>query len=202
MPKPTGVILLDNEQAALVQQTEKLLSDEQLRAILSRRELECSAQPSETETNLNSPVAAKGKGPDPRNWGGLDLEQADLEPDAQREALLAWNEAQDWVKQDYPPQAGPSGAGRECEPERALGGHLVKDLRVNIEEKESISFDKIKNKPTLVQEKTPVRLAHVDTALKPMRDYHTQERGQHVLAPANQVDLTSYIGHTLGRFGG
>ncbi|EGO25955.1 hypothetical protein SERLADRAFT_437680 [Serpula lacrymans var. lacrymans S7.9] len=198
MPKPTGVILLDNEQAALVQQTEKLLSDEQLRAILSRRELECSAQPSETETNLNSPVAAKGKGPDPRNWGGLDLEQADLEPDAQREALLAWNEAQDWVKQDYPPQAGPSGAGRECEPERGeldpLSGEDNSPWRTSRQRSK-------REDPRKTGYDDPIT-AHVDTALKPMRDYHTQERGQHVLAPANQVDLTSYIGHTLGRFGG
>ncbi|KIO06697.1 hypothetical protein M404DRAFT_24397 [Pisolithus tinctorius Marx 270] len=33
----------------------------------------------------------KGKGPDPRNWGDLDLSDGEMDPEAQRAALASWN---------------------------------------------------------------------------------------------------------------
>ncbi|KAF8833995.1 hypothetical protein BDN67DRAFT_985644 [Paxillus ammoniavirescens] len=42
------------------------------------------------------PLNLKGKQPDPRNWGGVDLNDPELDPEAQPRALRVWNDAQAW----------------------------------------------------------------------------------------------------------
>ncbi|KAG1788018.1 uncharacterized protein HD556DRAFT_1245814, partial [Suillus plorans] len=42
---------------------------------------------------------SKGKGIDPQNWGSADLEESEVDPEAQREALATWARSRTWANE-------------------------------------------------------------------------------------------------------
>ncbi|KIO07649.1 hypothetical protein M404DRAFT_23515 [Pisolithus tinctorius Marx 270] len=68
--------------------------------------------------NLDSPTTEgdeplitknhKGKGPDPRNWGDLDLSDREMDPEAQRAALASWNVVNKLAYEGNDDPPGPS----------------------------------------------------------------------------------------------
>jgi len=74
----------------LVREATKLLTKEEKQRIHNRKRAEKRAQLREPGPSNPDDGPAKGKNPDPRNWGNLDLEESELDPGAQLEALRAW----------------------------------------------------------------------------------------------------------------
>ncbi|EGN94765.1 hypothetical protein SERLA73DRAFT_77506 [Serpula lacrymans var. lacrymans S7.3] len=215
--RPSGVTTLDTQQDTLVQQAEKLLSDDQLKTILKRREIERAARQSETATNLESQEGTKGKGTDPANWGGLDIEETELEPEAQREALRAWNKAHEWASLSHQEVPGPSGTKRNQVQETSdqEDTHQEEESRTRTSRRRSkIRYRKERQKqrrhdkreiypssggdPRVMGYRDPI-VGLMERALKPMEDPRRPGSIYHTFAPANQVGSTSYIGRALGQ---
>jgi ribosomal protein L19E len=102
---------LESEKVEVVREAEKGLTREQQQQILKRKDIEIRAHQDETESSRGE-GPSKGKMPDPRNWGGVDLSDPELDPEAQRKALKAWNEAKAWSNTD-------TGEGLEVTPSSA-----------------------------------------------------------------------------------
>ncbi|KAG1888810.1 hypothetical protein F4604DRAFT_1915867 [Suillus subluteus] len=84
----------------LVKEAEKHLTMEEKQRILERKRAEDNAQSQEeTETSREEgPSNLKGKGVDPCNWGDVDLDEAEVDLEAQREALSTWARTHKWSK--------------------------------------------------------------------------------------------------------
>ncbi|KAG1744747.1 hypothetical protein EDB19DRAFT_1826893 [Suillus lakei] len=82
------VVPVENQpcKADLVKEAEKCLTQEEKQHILERK--------------YEGP--SKGKNVDPRNWGGVDLEESELDIEAQREALSTWARTRDWLEAVHP----------------------------------------------------------------------------------------------------
>lgn len=103
-----------------MKEAETRLTQEERQRILERKHVEETAQAEEHTLTSQEEGPSKGKGADPRNWGGANLEDADLDIDAQREALSNWEHTRDWSKtvprvapdpNDKPPNEGAPGTG-------------------------------------------------------------------------------------------
>lgn len=73
------------------------MDEEQKQRILNRKPAEERARSLEQVQPLGE-GPSKGKGTDPRNWGGADIDSSELDIEAQRAALRAWREASEWAK--------------------------------------------------------------------------------------------------------
>ncbi|KIJ10527.1 hypothetical protein PAXINDRAFT_157582 [Paxillus involutus ATCC 200175] len=90
-------ILLESETAKMVREAEKRLTREEQSRIRGQKEAEQQARGDESSTSRGEgPSNSKGKQPDPGNWGGLDLSDAELDPEAQKQALKVWNDTRAW----------------------------------------------------------------------------------------------------------
>ncbi|KAF8834527.1 hypothetical protein BDN67DRAFT_985260 [Paxillus ammoniavirescens] len=97
MSPRSELIPLESEKAKTVHEAEKRLTCEEHECIRGRKGAEWLAQGDESSTlQGEGPSNLKGKQPDPRNWGGVDLNDPELDPEAQRRALRAWNNAWAW----------------------------------------------------------------------------------------------------------
>ncbi|KAF9235555.1 hypothetical protein BU15DRAFT_12541, partial [Melanogaster broomeanus] len=90
--------MLEPEKAVTIREASKGLTHEQQHRILRRKDVERRARVEESDTS-HGEGPSNGKQPDPRNWGGLNLSDEELDPEAQRKALKAWNEAKTWSHQ-------------------------------------------------------------------------------------------------------
>ncbi|KAG2109008.1 uncharacterized protein F5147DRAFT_551386, partial [Suillus discolor] len=82
----------------LVREAENHLTNEEKQCILERKRVEESAQPDEHTSSSHEEGPSKGKGADPRNWGNLDLDEAEGDVKAQCEALETWARTRDWSR--------------------------------------------------------------------------------------------------------
>ncbi|KAG2738297.1 hypothetical protein P692DRAFT_20759014, partial [Suillus brevipes Sb2] len=84
---------LTPEQERSVRRAETLLTESEKGRIRARERLPSSTTleegPSET-IRESGPTHIKGKAPDPRNWGGANLSEEDLDIEAQRAALASF----------------------------------------------------------------------------------------------------------------
>ncbi|KAG0705859.1 hypothetical protein DFH29DRAFT_787866, partial [Suillus ampliporus] len=75
----------------LVREAESQLTKEEKQRIQSRKRVEDEALPDEhTTSSSRGEGPSKGKDVDPRNWGNTDIDESDLDLNAQREALSTW----------------------------------------------------------------------------------------------------------------
>lgn len=81
-----------------MKEAEIRLTQEERQHILERKHIEETAQAEEHTLTSQEEGPSKGKGADPRNWGDTNLEDADLDIEAQREALSNWERTRDWSK--------------------------------------------------------------------------------------------------------
>ena len=83
-----------SDLARTLSKAEQRLSTKDRLRIQMQGEVEASARHAETESsNEEKLVDRKGKGPDPANWGKLDIHGDNLDINVQRTALAQWNEA-------------------------------------------------------------------------------------------------------------
>ncbi|EGO30503.1 hypothetical protein SERLADRAFT_404644 [Serpula lacrymans var. lacrymans S7.9] len=156
------------------------------------------------------------KAPTPHNWGDLDVEEADIEPEAQRDALHAWNDAWNWAqdaRSEDNPGAGQSKQIEQCDPVADAGGSISSHVQparnkkkwVKKREKRLRDWHARTDAPLVPLEPQPclgdqhsLVAAIIDNMLQP----RTQMLNGPVTAtmePSNQIDPRSYIGRTLGR---
>ncbi|KIO10434.1 hypothetical protein M404DRAFT_21366 [Pisolithus tinctorius Marx 270] len=103
--------MLRSDQRDIVRKAERQLTPEE-RDRIRRRSL------SLTRNNLDTPTTEgdeppitenhKGKGPNPRNWGDLDLSDGEMDPEAQRAALASWNVVNKLAYEGNDDPPGPS----------------------------------------------------------------------------------------------
>ena len=73
-------------------EAEQTLTGEERLHIQKQGRAEMEAHPTDTESSRGEgPSELKGKETDPRKWGQLDLNRAELDTSAQRTALEQWN---------------------------------------------------------------------------------------------------------------
>ncbi|KAG0694020.1 hypothetical protein DFH29DRAFT_961852 [Suillus ampliporus] len=78
----------------LIAEAERRLTKEEKRRIHKRRQVEGQAQSQESAPETLGEGPSKGKGLDPQNWGGINFSEAEVDMDAQMEALQGWAQAQ------------------------------------------------------------------------------------------------------------
>ncbi|KAG2743014.1 hypothetical protein P692DRAFT_20748122, partial [Suillus brevipes Sb2] len=82
----------------LVAEAEKLLTNEEKQRILKRKLAEEHARPVEQSPLNLGEGTSKGKNVDPRNWGDAEINESDLDIEAQKEALNTWADSREWAK--------------------------------------------------------------------------------------------------------
>ncbi|KAG1758653.1 hypothetical protein EDD22DRAFT_748131, partial [Suillus occidentalis] len=82
----------------LVKEAETRLTPDERQRILERKRAEDTAQAEEHTLTSQEEGPSKGKEVDPRNWGGANLEDGELDVEAQKEALSNWERTRDWSK--------------------------------------------------------------------------------------------------------
>ncbi|KAG1874233.1 hypothetical protein C8R48DRAFT_769623 [Suillus tomentosus] len=90
----------DQVEPDLVREAEKHLTQEEKQCISDRRRVEERARISEQTSSSHDEGPSKGKGVDPRNWGNADLEESEVDPEAQREALATWARSRTWANEE------------------------------------------------------------------------------------------------------
>ncbi|KAG2340201.1 hypothetical protein BDR05DRAFT_859976, partial [Suillus weaverae] len=90
--------MAENQPTDLVREAENCLTKEEKQCILERKHAKDNARTEEQTLMSREEGPSKGKGADPRNWGEADLEEAELDIEAQKEALLNWERTRDWSK--------------------------------------------------------------------------------------------------------
>ncbi|KAI6021798.1 hypothetical protein BKA83DRAFT_4126529 [Pisolithus microcarpus] len=83
--RTTGKLRPDQER--VIREAERQLTPDE-RDRIRRRSL------SSARSEHGRPKDTKGKGPDPKDWGVLDMSEGELDLEAQRAALASWNAAQ------------------------------------------------------------------------------------------------------------
>ena len=73
---------LDSKLALVLAEAERSLTDEEHARIQQREGGENKALDSDTLSRGGGPSNSKGKGPDPADWGKLDLSKSELDPGA------------------------------------------------------------------------------------------------------------------------
>ncbi|KAG2118470.1 hypothetical protein DEU56DRAFT_837728 [Suillus clintonianus] len=82
----------------LVKEAESHLTQEERQRILERKRAENEARADEHTNTSREEGPSKGKGVDPRNWGDANLDESEVDLEAQREALRTWKNTRDWSK--------------------------------------------------------------------------------------------------------
>ncbi|KAI5987594.1 hypothetical protein EDC04DRAFT_2589204, partial [Pisolithus marmoratus] len=141
----------------------------------------------------------KGKGPDPRNWGTLDISDRDLDPKAQQAALASWNVAQKQVTGSDTNQPEPS----RRKGQRDMTPTMIPDPQKPHEtcntkrqgrakhEKKERSSKQTKTKPQLPP--NPIR-EMVDRVAHWDGKHCERQQTPKAMEPIKQVNLKSYIG--------
>ncbi|OAX32783.1 hypothetical protein K503DRAFT_804946 [Rhizopogon vinicolor AM-OR11-026] len=125
---------------------------------------------------------SKGKGIDPHNWGGIDIDDSDIDIHAQAEASKAWATARDWSKKKSDAQAEVSNNESDCEPEiRKLQDEFNEDSR-----------SKKKDKPT----RGPIDLMVKKVISKKSKKVVTRDTPPAMDAAA-QIAPKSYLGRAF-----
>ncbi|KAF8833858.1 hypothetical protein BDN67DRAFT_1017117 [Paxillus ammoniavirescens] len=83
----------------MVKEAEQRLTLDQQERIWAQKHAEEQARDDDSVTSRGEGLS-KGKQPDPCNWGGLDLSDPELDPEAQKQALRAWKDARAWARPD------------------------------------------------------------------------------------------------------
>ncbi|KAJ3749772.1 hypothetical protein EV360DRAFT_76186 [Lentinula raphanica] len=83
---------LSSEQEHIVQLAEATLTDAQ-REMIDRRQGSVKLLDDEAESQEAGPSSGKGKGVDPQNWGAMDLDNDEVNPETQNQILNSLREA-------------------------------------------------------------------------------------------------------------
>ncbi|KAJ3765216.1 hypothetical protein FB446DRAFT_608842, partial [Lentinula raphanica] len=83
---------LSSEQEHTVRLAEATLTDAQ-REMIGRRQGSVRILDDEVESQEAGPSSGKGKGVDPQNWGAMDLDRDEVNPDIQGQILNSLREA-------------------------------------------------------------------------------------------------------------
>ncbi|KAG2129601.1 hypothetical protein DEU56DRAFT_915095 [Suillus clintonianus] len=172
----------------------------------------------DNESQVEGP--SKGKGPDPRNWGGLDLDGTEYELEAQRAALASYK-AMKSAGGDLPNVY----EGVSSRPELSRlneGGNEPSDLQRMVEAAVRAAEDCLRKeyeiklkavsrnksfKPQKGVEHTepvegrgadPVRRM-INRVVQPSKEPRVRNRTPQTMEPVHQVAPESYIGKALGR---
>src|SRR6267154_3222600 len=107
------------QRVDLVRKAEKGLTEQERQRILDRKQIEENARSGEQTPSTLDEGPSKGKNIDPRNWGGADIDEAEMNVEAQREALLNWARTREWsraVAREEPEGGSESGKDEGAEP--------------------------------------------------------------------------------------
>ena len=110
---------LSQEQENLVKLAETQLSKTDRKKIEAR---ECVLNLRKTRAKSAEPRGGpskdKGKAPDPKDWGGIDLQDEELDLEAQREAFESYHIAREQASNLQEHQSEQSDSGTQRDPER------------------------------------------------------------------------------------
>jgi len=111
---------LSQEQENLVKLAETQLSKTDRKKIEAReRVLNLRKTRAESaEPRAGGPSKDKGKAPDPKDWGGIDLQDEELDLEAQREAFESYRLAREQASNLQEHQSEHSDSGTQRDPER------------------------------------------------------------------------------------
>ncbi|KAG0692310.1 hypothetical protein DFH29DRAFT_1049093 [Suillus ampliporus] len=172
------------------------------------------------ESPGEGPSRSKGKAPDPRNWGGADLDDDDLDMEAQRAALNSYctakyKDTHNLNRREIPDEAMVSRVEAEAAVRAAeervqrhyearfqeMRNERTYHLRGTESDLETLDISPKKKQGktrAMGRDKDPVRTL-VDHTLERSTDPRERWQTPKAMDPARQVALKSYIGQALGR---
>ncbi|KIN94592.1 hypothetical protein M404DRAFT_34883 [Pisolithus tinctorius Marx 270] len=188
------------EQERAVREAEKCLTMEEKdwirRRSLSVQKETRSDGSSDSETY---PKGQKGKGLDPRNWGGLGLSDSELDPDVQCAAYASWNAAHRLACESESENPGPSmkrdtrGNMRTTDDEHPDSSYMP--VRHSTKRDEVRIKKKDKEPATRPSRAAPNPIRDmVDKVVRQDHKRWEHQKTPRAMEPTKQVDPKSYIG--------
>ncbi|KAG1792611.1 uncharacterized protein HD556DRAFT_1239104, partial [Suillus plorans] len=204
----------------LVREAEKLLTTEEKRRILERKQVEMNADSREQtmSSREEGPSQPKGKSVDPWNWGNANLEESEIDIEAQREALSTWAKTHQWAKgaqreepvEDSDKENDPNIGDPIAEAVKATEERMMKlfekqiqRLQQKLEKKEDLPTKKVKIKPPRkekpkgtgreLRSTNPVKEMMEKTGSKPSK--HGERSTPPAMDAVAQIAPKSYLGH-------
>src|SRR5262245_25204952 len=213
---------LRSEQIDAVEEAERQLTAAQLKLFQTRmraREVPPEQSSSSSESHDKEPGPSKGKGIDPRNFGGLDISGSELDPDEQREAFALWNQVKRMRDQEQFNGKRGYSRSRKISPASSTASEVLK-LEGSSEEStpEHSDYDVISNHDKSRCKADSHRRKHakgreqkVSSAKgcssggcvthKRVKCESIEKRSHSVLKPTQQLNKTSYLGKILENVG-
>ncbi|KAG2339815.1 hypothetical protein BDR05DRAFT_950798 [Suillus weaverae] len=179
----------------LVREAKKLLTNKEKQHILNWKPAEERAQSLEPYPASLGEGPSKGKNVDPRNWGNTDLDESEIDIEAQREAIETWARLHDWAK-DMPIQ------DEDSEEESETIKNPAQD-----------ALNKKLEKRTSPDHWVPLKGGKSKTTIDPVKDMvertvkkSTQRRESRATPPAvdaaAQIARESYLGQAFNKMSG
>ncbi|KAG1721725.1 uncharacterized protein EDB91DRAFT_1274903 [Suillus paluster] len=208
---------LTKEQKKVVSAAEQQLTEDECTRVNRRKYSVRHDCGNDTESPGEGP--SKGKGPDPWNWGAMNLEEEELDMEAQRAALESYKLAKQMAgeSESEDPSRDEPGDPRGCQrgdndqatrEEEAVKVTVAKaeeHLRKEYERKlKELTATIAKGQLAMPQVKQlnrdPIKTL-VDKVVNPTSDRQERRHTPQAMEPVHQVALKSYIGQASGRIG-
>ena len=182
---------LDPELTRVLAEVERSLTDVDRARILQREEAENKALDSDTLSSRGEgPSNLKGKGPDPTDWGQLDLSESEMDPGAQRAALKQWSDLKQLVTSDRTRSKNVPLSNDDSKVEDMTNNKLTKATK-------GAKPTRTKGEPSAKGNPIEKMIDHA------LRAKNSEERASvaRVIEPAQQIAPTSYLGKALAGLG-
>jgi hypothetical protein len=213
------------DQINAVEQAEKQLTAAELKLFHARTKapkVPLDAASDSTESLYERPQSAgppKGKGIDPRNFGNLDLPEAELNPEEQREAFALWNEVKRMRDREFSDKKSERAWTRGISPPSSFVAEDFKhadsgvdsthndseyDIISNHAEAKQKSKDRVPHLEKRSRRKTPLdKKVWEGIATHKSGKSHPEiaRRSSSLLRPIHQLDPMSYLGRLMRKGG-
>ena len=177
-------------------EAERSLTTEDKLRIRKQSKAEASASCAETKSSQEEElVDRKGKGPDPSNWGQLDVHGDDLDINAQRVALVQWNNTRNTLEQTRNQSAKGDGEIPASSEPTIVSSKTPKKCSVQTRSRKQTRM----NKDARSRSENPIENM-ISDALRAKRSEQCPSVVR-VIEPAQQIAPDSYLGKALKQIG-
>ena len=207
---------------SVVEETELKMTAAELnlfKAQMKSRKVPTDQLSQSSDIRAREPGPSKGKGIDPRNFGGLDISGSEMDPDEQREAFVLWNQVKRMQEQEDGNKKGGRSRSRKTSPPPSIVSENWKH-RVSSDGSmlEHSDYEIVSNHDKSKCKRTPnlgkrsgnekrVRSSSKDCTSEACRSHKIikcepdSRRSHSVLKPIQQLNKSSYLGKILENVG-
>ncbi|KAG2152977.1 uncharacterized protein EDB93DRAFT_1102748 [Suillus bovinus] len=193
----------------LVKEAENQLTEEDKQCIYNRKHAEEVAHDDEHTSSSHEEGPSKGKGVDPRNWGNVDLDEPELDPEAQRDALATWAKSKTWANertgQQTESDSEQNGPTFSVPTEQQIMKYYEQKIRLLEErlKKAEVPTRPSRNKPTVRITKRSTNHHPVREMVERVTGWSSKKQGRRETPPAMdaaaQIAPKSYLGRAFNK---